>query len=192
MDLTLFFRLSPDALFVGDFLGRIKEVNAAALEAQGATREEMIGRSFVSLAHPADLPRVAAEVARLAMGSTTVSFETRVRVADGNFRWYLWSATPVLKHGLFYAIGKDITTAKDAEAEREHLLAELQEAVAQAKTLRGLLPICSYCKRIRDDDGAWQAMESFIRDRSEANFSHDICSDCLREHFAEFREPLNG
>lgn len=192
MDLALFFRLSPDALFVGDFLGRIKEVNEAAARQQGQTREELIGRSFVSLAHPGDLPRVAAELARLAMGSTTVSFETRVRMADGSFHWFLWSATPVLKQGLFYAIGKDITAAKDAEAERERLVAELQEALAQAKTLRGLLPICSYCKRIRDDDGAWQAMESYIHERSDAKFSHDICDDCLREHFAEFREPDGG
>lgn len=188
MDLSLFFRLSPDALFVGDFLGRIKEVNPAALQAQGTTREELIGRSFVTLAHPADLPRVAAEIARLAMGSTTVSFETRVRVGDGTYHWYLWSATPVLNQGLFYAIGKDITGQKDAEAERERLVAELQEALAQAKTLRGLLPICSYCKRIRDDEGSWQAMESYIHERSEANFSHGICDDCLREHFSEFRE----
>ena len=192
MDLSLFFRLSTDALFVGDFLGRIKEVNEAAARQQGVTREELIGRSFVALTHPVDLPRVAAEVARLAMGSTTVSFETRVRVADGSYHWFLWSATPVLKQGLFYAIGKDITAAKDSETERERLVAELQEALAQTKMLRGLLPICSYCKRIRDDEGSWQAMESYIHERSEANFSHGICDDCLREHFSEFREPTGG
>jgi DNA-binding response OmpR family regulator len=55
---------------------------------------------------------------------------------------------------------------------------ELEEALAQVKTLQGLLPICSYCKRVRNDNNYWQQVESYVSDRSEAQFSHGICPDC--------------
>jgi hypothetical protein len=55
----------------------------------------------------------------------------------------------------------------------------------QVSLLEGLLPICSYCKKIRDQKDQWQVMEKYIMDRSEATFSHGICPDCLREHYGE-------
>jgi uncharacterized membrane protein len=55
----------------------------------------------------------------------------------------------------------------------------------QVSLLEGLLPICSYCKKIRDQKDQWQVMEKYIMDRSEAKFSHGICPDCLREHFGD-------
>ncbi len=61
---------------------------------------------------------------------------------------------------------------------------ELEEALAQVKKLEGLLPICSYCKRVRDDQDYWQQVESYITARSEARFSHSICPDCYEEHIA--------
>jgi AmiR/NasT family two-component response regulator len=65
------------------------------------------------------------------------------------------------------------------------LNAELQEALAQVKLLSGLLPICASCKKIRDDDGHWHAIESYIRDRSEAKFSHGLCQDCAQELYPD-------
>jgi hypothetical protein len=58
---------------------------------------------------------------------------------------------------------------------------ELEETLANVKVLRGLLPICAWCKKIRDDQGYWQQIESFIRDHSEANFSHGICPACAQK-----------
>lgn len=55
---------------------------------------------------------------------------------------------------------------------------ELEEALANVKQLQGLLPICSYCKKIRDDQNYWSQVESYISDRSEARFTHGICPDC--------------
>ena len=59
---------------------------------------------------------------------------------------------------------------------------ELQAALAQIKTLRGLLPICMYCKKIRDDGQYWQRIESYISEHSEAQFSHGICPECYKIH----------
>jgi len=72
------------------------------------------------------------------------------------------------------------------DQERERLVAELQEAVAQVKTLRGLIPICMNCKKIRDDEGYWHQLEVYIRDHSEAEFSHGMCSECARKLYPDY------
>ena len=64
--------------------------------------------------------------------------------------------------------------------EKEKLIVELQEALAKVKTLSGLLPICSSCKKIRDDNGYWNQIESYIRQHSEADFTHGICPTCAK------------
>ncbi len=69
-----------------------------------------------------------------------------------------------------------------------HLLdttSKLQEAFAEVRTLQGFLPICAHCKKIRNDQGYWQQIESYIRQHSAAEFSHGICPDCLREHYSD-------
>ena len=76
-------------------------------------------------------------------------------------------------------IGSRIVTLQLALAAR---VAELQTALSNVRRLSGLLPICAYCKRIRDDQDYWQQMEQYLSERSEANFSHGICPDCLEEH----------
>jgi len=66
---------------------------------------------------------------------------------------------------------------------------ELQQALAEVKKLSGFLPICSHCKKIRDDKGYWQQVEQYISEHSEALFSHSICDDCAEEHYGDlFRE----
>ncbi|MFZ2955951.1 MAG: response regulator [Candidatus Ozemobacteraceae bacterium] len=78
-----------------------------------------------------------------------------------------------------------------AEREREKLIIELQEALAKVKILSGLLPICASCKKIRDDRGYWQQIEVYIRDHSDAEFSHGICPECSQKLIAEFSEKPN-
>lgn len=70
---------------------------------------------------------------------------------------------------------------KQVERQREQLIGELEAALARIKTLRGLLPICSYCKSIRDDKGYWNHLETYIGDHSDAEFSHSLCPRCLEE-----------
>ena len=62
---------------------------------------------------------------------------------------------------------------------------ELEEALTHIKTLQGLLPICSYCHKIRDDKDTWLRMEQYIEGHSQAEFSHSICDECLEKHFPE-------
>ncbi len=82
---------------------------------------------------------------------------------------------------ILFIENKTISKRKQAEKEREKLIAELQDAVTKIKTLGGLLPICSNCKKIRDDKGYWNQIESYIRDHSEAEFTHGICPKCAKK-----------
>lgn len=76
----------------------------------------------------------------------------------------------------------DVTSIHRAQKEREHLIEELTRAMREVKTLKGIIPICSYCKSIRDEEGAWDAMESYISKHSDALFSHGICPKCYEEN----------
>nr|WP_319493329.1 response regulator [uncultured Desulfobacter sp.] len=64
-------------------------------------------------------------------------------------------------------------------------MAELKEALSQVKKLSGLLPICMYCKKIRDDKGYWNQLEAYIDNHSEAQFSHSICNECAEKHYPD-------
>jgi PAS domain S-box-containing protein len=86
---------------------------------------------------------------------------------------------------------RDISEQRRVEEEREHLLAQIQEALAHVKTLHGLLPICAWCKKIRDDKGYWTRLEEYISTRTEAEFTHGICPDCAEKlHNSLGRRPL--
>lgn len=69
--------------------------------------------------------------------------------------------------------------------EREQLVGELLQALAQVETLRGIIAICSSCKKIRDENGFWNEIESYIKSRSQAEFSHSICPDCVNRLYPE-------
>lgn len=73
-----------------------------------------------------------------------------------------------------------------AEEKRARAAEEQQKAYEEVKILRGFLPICASCKKIRDDEGYWNQIEVYIRDHSEAEFSHSICPDCARKLYPEF------
>lgn len=73
----------------------------------------------------------------------------------------------------------NVLSRSRAEQERDRLLTELQEAIETIKTLRGLIPICTCCKKIRDDDGFWHTVEEFVTEHSLAQFSHGYCPTCF-------------
>ncbi len=79
----------------------------------------------------------------------------------------------------------EIEIRKEAEANKEMLILDLQKTLKEVKALRGLLPICSSCKKVRDDKGYWNQIESYIQDRSEAEFSHSICPECAKELYPD-------
>ncbi len=71
-------------------------------------------------------------------------------------------------------------------SEKEQLIAELQKALKEIKTLKGLIPICMFCKKIRNDEQYWERLEEYFHKRTDARFSHGICPDCAKKHYPEF------
>jgi PAS domain S-box-containing protein len=84
---------------------------------------------------------------------------------------------------------RDISERKKQENEREKIIHNLEKALSEIKTLRGFLPICSHCKKIRNDEGYWQQIEKYLSEHSEAEFSHGICPDCMSKHYNWLLEP---
>jgi integral membrane sensor domain MASE1 len=86
------------------------------------------------------------------------------------------------------ALAGVISQRKRAEEDRGRLILELQDALEDVKILRGLLPICASCKKIRDDEGGWNHIENYIQKHSEAQFTHGICPECLERLYPEARK----
>jgi hypothetical protein len=99
----------------------------------------------------------------------------------------------ILAAAMAFLILFSIFIHKKIESEKEALIVELRDALASIKKLKGLLPICASCKKIRDDKGYWKEMELYIRDHSEAEFSHGLCPDCIAKLYPQFsaKEPDN-
>ncbi|MCP4755267.1 MAG: response regulator [Proteobacteria bacterium] len=143
--------------------------------------EKLIGRKvfeFVPTEHHSTL-RNALE--RVFKQGNVEHVEVMVIAQNGKVVWFSDLIAP-LRHGetidSAICVLRDITKRKKNEEEREKLIKELREALNDIKTLHGLLPICSSCKKIRDDKGYWQQIETYIEARSEAEFSHGLCHEC--------------
>jgi hypothetical protein len=109
---------------------------------------------------------------------------------DGYVQWFKTSSS-VIEDKRKQPIGilllcHEITEQKRAEQEREKLIMELMDALANVKTLTGLLPICANCKKIRDDAGYWQQVETYVAKHTQASFTHGICPDCTEKLYGSY------
>jgi PAS domain S-box-containing protein len=147
-ELDRLFTLTPDLIVVAGFDGYFKRVNPAFEASLGYSEEEALARPSIEFVHPDDRRRTEAEHVRLSEGAATTSFENRCLCKDGSYRWIDWTAIPVQKERQTYAVGRDVTARRQAEAdlgeaeERNRLLAEEQTALRRVATLvaRGAPP----------------------------------------------------
>jgi PAS domain S-box-containing protein len=128
-------------------------------------------------------------------GQPMLEKEHSVAEAGGARQWFA-NTTVSLRNSAgrlvgFAGISRNVTERKNLELEREKLIRQLQDALGSVKTLTGLLPICAYCKKIRDDQGYWNQLEAYVALHSRANFSHGICPDCavrLRQEINDYQK----
>jgi PAS domain S-box-containing protein len=115
--------------------------------------------------------------------------EIRVLARNGEYRWVSHVSKPIHDHSGSYlgvrGSNIDITEKKEAEKAIEEKVVALEVALANIKQLEGIIPICAYCKKIRDDKNAWQQMEAYICGHSAAHFSHGICPECYEKQILE-------
>jgi PAS domain S-box-containing protein len=174
-----FFDTSIDMLCFLDFNGYFKRLNPAWERTLGYTREELMSRPFIEFVHPDDRERTLKQNAIVRKGGHALSFENRYLCKDGSFRWFLWNAAPDTTERVIYSAARDITASKQAAEEREQLVRELQDALAEVRSLREILPICAYCRKVRDDQNFWHTVETYISQHTDTRFTHGICPSCL-------------
>jgi PAS domain S-box-containing protein len=133
-DFDRIFNLSPDLVAVANFDGHFTRVNPAAEEILGYTGAELLTRPYLDLVHPDDRERTAAEAAAIGEGKRTLSFENRLARKDGSYRVLEWTSTPVVEERAMYAVARDVTERREAEAEVERL-ADEQAALRRVATL---------------------------------------------------------
>lgn len=114
-------------------------------------------------------------------------FETRHRRKDGTIIDVELSNNGAVygEEKLIFCVCRDITERNRAAREQKKLIKELQEAAAEIKTLRGILPLCVFCKKIRDDKGYWEKVDVYISKHSEADISHGICPECRKIYYPD-------
>ena len=174
--------------------GKFLWINPMVVDFSGYTTEEIMAMPNLPMALivETDRPRVARLFMEALQHGTTGNTECEFICKTGERKWVEVYWRPIndekgrslgLRAGL-----RDVTARKRMEEEREKLLYELKEAIVQIKTLKGLLPICAYCKKIRNDKGDWEQFESYVRQRSDVEFSHGICPECTKKMYAEINE----
>ena len=90
------------------------------------------------------------------------------------------------------SVARDVTAQKAAQEEREELVKELQAALAEVRSLQETLPICSYCKSIRNDENYWQTVEAYVSHHTNTRFSHSICPTCYRNEIEPQLDQMKG
>jgi sigma-B regulation protein RsbU (phosphoserine phosphatase) len=180
-----------DFVSVHDKEFKFIRVNKSLAGFLGMKPEELVGRRCYELIHLSQDPWPLCPHAKALQSRKTVTEEI-IDPKSGSILSITCSPYFDEQNNLLGTvhIARDISKQKQSEKEKEHLIAELQEALAQVKLLSGFLPICSSCKKIRDDKGYWKQIESYIRDHSEVEFSHSICPECAKKLYPEEYEAI--
>jgi PAS domain S-box-containing protein len=185
---------SEDAVIGTDNQGKIVSWNSGAVHMYGYAPDEAVGKSIDMLSlpsRPEETPASFRQVLDSAHGKRYETFHLR---KDGQTLPVSVARSPI-KDPQGKVIGvstieRDITQRKQEELEKLFLIQELSKSLASVKTLRGLLPICASCKKIRDDHGYWQQIEAFLVEHSEAEFTHGICPDCKAQMESDLEPQL--
>lgn len=167
-----------DPLYVEDADRLLVFVNDAFRRLADRAKDELLARPIQEIFPQIALVETETEQSLTdSCGATRIFVAQRTRYAEPG--------------GASFTIGvmREITERKKTEAERERLIAKLQTALTQVKTLTGLLPVCAWCKKIRDDGGYWQEVEAYVTIHSNAQVTSSLCPDCKHTHFPDLASP---
>lgn len=185
-----------DAIISQTLGGTVLSWNSGAERMFGYTAEDMVGESIETLVPREQQNEISDIRDVIELGRRVERIETLRLRRDGTSIDVSITVSPIknpegIVHGASMIL-RDITERKRQEKERLQLIEELQAALKHVKTLNGLLPICSSCKKIRNDGGYWEQVETYIRSRSNAEFTHGICPDCVKVLYPEYESILQS
>lgn len=187
---------SADFIYRHDRQGNISYASPAVARITGFSAEEWRGH-FTNYYTDNPANGVGREMTEemFQTGNVGTSYRVEIRHKAGGTRWLEVSKQTYREDGGIagaICVARDVTERIQLQIEREALIGELKEALEKVKTLSGFLPICASCKKIRDDQGYWNQIESYISKHSEAVFSHGICPDCAHRLYPEFYPAAGG
>jgi PAS domain S-box-containing protein len=187
---NLLLEHASDLVYRHDAQGLFQYVSPACGRITGYTPQEWM-RHYATFHtdNPLNARAVASTETALRTGEAQPPYEVEVVDKSGSRVWLEVNEQPYLEGGRvagLIGVARDITGRRAAECERERLVGELQAALGKVKTLSGLLPICASCKKIRDDKGYWNQLEGYIRDHTDATFTHGICPECARALYPDY------
>ena len=183
-----FMNNGPALAYIKDDEGRFLYVNEPLARRFVKPVAEWLGKTDADLFGPHDAAGVIEHDLQVLNEQSPITVEETIPTPDGVTHYWLSHKFP-LSDGNRMQLGGlsfDITALKQAEHERERLVNDLRDALAQVKTLAGFLPICASCKNIRRDEGSWQQIEAYLSEHSELEFTHGICPTCLEKLYPEF------
>jgi len=169
--------------------GNILEANKTACEYYGYTKQELMKMRIMDI-NMLSADQVFENMQEAQRGKQK-HFTFPHRLASGELKDVEVFSGPITRDGeeVLYSIIHDISERKTHERKRDQLIEKLEQALAEIKTLRGILPICASCKKIRDGAGNWTKIETYICQYSEVDFTHGICPDCLSQLYPDLHVP---
>jgi PAS domain S-box-containing protein len=180
-------------VFVKDKNGNYQFVNSAFCRDFGIKKNELIGKDDYFV-FPREVAAKLQENDKRIMQSKKAETVIERGKGKSKFSTYRTDKIPLIaENGEVYgicSIGFDITQQKKIEKERELLLKKLQKALVEIRTLRGTLPLCSFCKRIRDDNDSWEQVDVYIQQHTEADISHSVCPKCMKKNYPEVYKDM--
>jgi PAS domain S-box-containing protein len=180
---------SPASIVITNPAGDIEYVNPKFVQVTGYTLAEALGKNPRILKSGEMNPENYRQMWEIIASGKEWNGEFHNKKKNGELYWEIASISPIrdlagrITH--YVAVKEDITARKQNEVERDQLIQDLHDALANVKALSGLLPICASCKKIRDDKGYWSQVESYIQQHSEATFTHGICPDCIKKLYPD-------
>jgi len=160
--------------------GEIIDANLAAAEFYGYSKNELKSLKITDI-NILSQHQVYEEM-EAARSQKRNYFNFKHKLKNGIIRDVEVYCGPVnlLDRQLLYSIIHDVTEKNRLADERDDLIVKLEKAFIEIKSLHGIIPICANCKKIRDDQGYWTQLETFLREHSDADFTHSLCPECVR------------
>lgn len=182
---------SINGLIISDLTGLIRYANPSFCRMFGYSCNEVIGKEVATLFGTKEV-RSLSDVIEIIDINKEETEEFIVQGSDGCRFMVEVSASSVTSQS-GQLVGRmasfiDISKRKEIEIDRERIILKLQDALDHIKTLRGIIPICTCCKEIRDEEGSWHKVEKYVRDHSEAEFSHGLCPKCYQKEMERIDE----
>lgn len=168
----------PEIVIVLDPSGTIQYINRVE---EGFVRDEVIGSEAEAIMLPESREVFRTTLESVLESGVAEEYESKVLTPEGNIRWYRSRMRPLRRNGEIVAVMLLTTNISELKATKERV-----------SKLQRLFPICSWCDRIRNEDGDWETIEQYISRESDTRVTHGLCPDCQEREFGNEGPDLNG